>query len=115
MTSLKGLMDYSKLRLSMNDMRHNRSSSHLEEVQEEQRNSLAGADYKENILVSIQEMIEQLEVTSDLIKDQATEHINDNDVILTANHSDQLVEFFTSAAQSKSFHVMIAESAPSLR
>jgi translation initiation factor 2B subunit (eIF-2B alpha/beta/delta family) len=72
-------------------------------------------EYKDNILTSIDELINELESISEVIKDQAVDHINDNDVILTANHSDQLEDFFVEASQAKSFHVIIAESAPSLK
>lgn len=67
------------------------------------------------ILTSINELIDEIESISDFIKEQSIEHINDNDVILTANHSDQLEEFFIEAAKEKRFHVIIAESAPTLK
>jgi translation initiation factor eIF-2B subunit beta len=66
------------------------------------------------VLTSITELIEEIESVNDL-KDHSVEHINDNDVILTANHSDLLEEFFIEAAKSKTFHVVIAESAPTLK
>lgn len=73
------------------------------------------SEYKDNILTSIDELINELESISEVIKDQAMDHINDNDVILTANHSDQLEDFFVEASQEKHFHVIITESAPSLK
>jgi translation initiation factor eIF-2B subunit beta len=72
-------------------------------------------EYIKSILTSINELIDEIESISDFIKDQSFEHINDNDVILTANHSDQLEEFFIEAAKEKKFHVIIAESAPTLK
>jgi translation initiation factor eIF-2B subunit beta len=57
----------------------------------------------------------ELESISEQITDQASEHINDNDVILTANHSDLLELFFLHAAKNKKFSVIVAESAPSLK
>lgn len=72
-------------------------------------------EYKDNILTSIEELISELESIGEVIKEQANDHINDNDVILTANHSDQLEDFFIEASQNKKFHVIIAESAPSLK
>jgi len=72
-------------------------------------------EYVKSILTSISELIEEIESISDFIKDQSFEHINNNDVILTANHSDQLEEFFIEAAKEKKFHVIIAESAPTLK
>jgi translation initiation factor eIF-2B subunit beta len=72
-------------------------------------------EHIENILGSVEELISELESISDVIKDQSYEHINDNDVILTANHSDQLEEFFIEASRVKTFSVIIAESAPTLK
>ena len=73
------------------------------------------SEYKDNILTSIEELISELESIGEVIKEQANDHINDNDVILTANHSDQLEDFLIEASQDKKFHVIIAESAPSLK
>jgi translation initiation factor eIF-2B subunit beta len=73
------------------------------------------SEYRNNILQNIEQLISELEDISENIKDQGCEHINDNDIILTANHSDQLEEFFIEASTSRTFHVMIAESAPSLK
>ena len=72
-------------------------------------------EHKDNILTSIEELISELESIGEVIKEQANDHINENDVILTANHSDQLEDFFIEANQDKKFHVIIAESAPSLK
>ena len=72
-------------------------------------------EYKDNILTNIEELISELESIGEVINEQANDHINDNDVILTANHSDQLKDFFIVASQDKKFHVIIAESAPSLK
>jgi translation initiation factor eIF-2B subunit beta len=72
-------------------------------------------EYVKAILTSISELIDEIESISEFIKDQSFEHINNNDVILTANHSDQLEEFFIEAAKEKKFHVIIAESAPTLK
>lgn len=72
-------------------------------------------DHKDDILVGISELINELESIGDVIKEEAKDHINDNDVILTANHSDQLEDFFIEASQEKTFHVIIAESAPSMK
>jgi translation initiation factor eIF-2B subunit beta len=72
-------------------------------------------EYVKSILNSISELIDEIESISDFIKDQSFEHINNNDVILTANHSDLLEEFFIEASKEKKFHVIIAESAPTLK
>lgn len=70
---------------------------------------------KEQIIEDINFLIEELEDSSSSIVKQASEHINDNDVILTANCSDQLHDFLVEAKKFKEFHVIIAESSPSLK
>lgn len=69
---------------------------------------------RDNILSDIEELISSLEESSNLINNQAHEHINNDDIILTANNSGQLHEFLLEAAKTKNFHVIIAESCPSM-
>lgn len=111
-TSLNRLIDYKPPKtLSKND--YNASN---DEEEEEVDVSLS-AEMKEgleNILKNIEELIAELDTISEAIKDQAKDHINEGEIILTANHSDQLEEFFIEARQSKNFKVIVAESAPSL-
>ena len=111
-TSLNRLIDYKPTKtLSKND--YNASN---DEEEEEVDVSLS-AEMKEgleNILKNIEELIAELDTISEAIKDQAKDHINEGEIILTANHSDQLEEFFIEARQSKNFKVIVAESAPSL-
>ena len=47
--------------------------------------------------------------------DQAKEHINDNDLILTYNCSETLTDFFIAASEEEelNFEVIVAETAPS--
>ena len=69
----------------------------------------------DNVVSSVEELITELETMNDLIKPQADEHIKNEDIILTANSSDQLIDFFSGAyGNGKKFKVIIAESAPSL-
>ena len=49
---------------------------------------------KDNILTMIDELVREIEGIYEIINDQSTEYIHDNDVILTANESSQLEEFF---------------------
>ena len=49
---------------------------------------------KDNVLTLIDELMREIEGINDLINDQSTEYIHDNDIILTANESSQLEEFF---------------------
>ncbi len=67
-----------------------------------------------NILSEIDDLKDLLEQTSDEINKQSSEHIMDNDVILTSNYSGQLLEFLIEASKTKSFHVVVAESSPSM-
>lgn len=129
-TSLNLLVDYSNIKLTLAP-KASQVSSIVEDDEEEENESINNSnnnlristnnmmndysEYKDNILTNIEELISELESISEVIKDQAVDHINDNDVILTANHSDQLEDFFIEASQEKNFHVIIAESAPSLK
>ena len=116
-TSLNRLIDYRNIRTI-----ERRKSSTVENNEEEYKVKKSedlnlGAlsnDLIDNILRNIEELIGELEGVSDAIKDQADEHINDNDIILTANHSDQLEELFIEASKTKKFKVYVTESAPSL-
>lgn len=133
-TSLNSLVDYSNMKLILAPKASQMSNINEDYEDEEesyssssninsiinmrasvQTNPNDNSESKDNILTSIEELLNELESISEVIKDQAVDHINDNDVILTANHSDQLVDFFIEASQKKSFHVIIAESAPSLK
>ena len=125
MTSLNGLIDFTSQKISQtpkaSSLKISFSSSSLDDeesvddaygsvnINEELKNHISA------VLTNINELQDELEFISDLIVDQAHEHINDNDVILTANHSKQLEEFFIEAAKQKTFHVIVAESAPTLK
>ena len=49
---------------------------------------------RNTIIEEIIQLIEDLDQSHSLIVENADNHINDNDIILTANYSDQLHEFF---------------------
>ena len=49
---------------------------------------------KDNILTLIDELMREIEGINELINDLSTEYIHDNDIILTANDSKQIEEFF---------------------
>ena len=128
MTSLNTLIDYSSQKVVQAprlSIKKSYSNTSLEEEEEECKNNNPveeannlNEELKTHIsavLTNINELKDELEFISDLIVDQAHEYINDNDVILTANHSDQLEEFFIEAAKTKTFHVIVAESAPTLK
>ena len=49
---------------------------------------------KDNVLTLIDELMCKIEGFNELINDLSTEYIHDNDIILTANDSTQIEEFF---------------------
>ncbi len=50
-------------------------------------------EHRDNVLNSIGELIDEIESATELINEQACEHIHDGDNILTANQSNQIDEF----------------------
>ena len=115
-TSLNRLIDYRNIR-TIERRKSSNIENNLEDNKKKSEDLNQGAlsnDLIDNILRNIEELIGELEGVSDSIKDQADEHINDNDIILTANHSDQLEELFIEASKTKKFKVYVTESAPSL-
>lgn len=68
----------------------------------------------DNIISDIEDLIATVECTSSEINKQSDEHIMDNDIILTSNYSGQLSEFLIEASKTKTFHVIVAESYPSM-
>jgi translation initiation factor eIF-2B subunit beta len=123
MTSLNTLIDYSHQKIvhtpKINMLKYINNLKEDDDRQQVDETLIkSNGDLRENIanvITNISELIDELESISVLIKDQSYEHINDNEIILTANHSDQLEEFFVEASQKKTFHVIIAESAPTLK
>jgi translation initiation factor 2B subunit (eIF-2B alpha/beta/delta family) len=111
-TSLNSIINYDNLKIASLQLKP-KISFQPEENEFDEFDEIK--EHRDNILSNIDDLISELESISDYIKDLAYEHINDNDTILTANHSDQLEEFFIEAAKVKTFHVIIAESAPSLK
>jgi translation initiation factor eIF-2B subunit beta len=121
MTSLNFLIDYTNQKITHIHKAWSKTidiedeEADLNLYQHDSSNNEEIREYVKAILTSITELIDEIESVSDFIKEQSFEHINDGDVILTANHSDQLEEFFIEAAKEKNFHVVIAESAPTLK
>jgi translation initiation factor eIF-2B subunit beta len=131
MTSLNTLIDFNSQRygqISKISFKAFNSNSSIDEDEISNSNTpnefgssgnLLNEELKAHISIVINEINslieEELECISEFIIEQSNEHINDNDVILTANHSDQLEEFFIEASKKKSFTVLVAESAPTLK
>ena len=111
-TSLNLLTDYKNIKMMT------RKDSKIEEDQEKKISvsniEKISPDMMNNILQNIEELISELETTSDIIKEKANEHINDNEIILTANHSDQLEDFFIECSKTKKFKVIVSKSSPKL-
>ena len=111
-TSLNLLTDFKNIKMMT------RKDSKIEEDQEKKISvsniEKISPDMMNNILQNIEELISELETTSDIIKEKANEHINDNDIILTANHSDQLEDFFIECSKTKKFKVIVSKSSPKL-
>lgn len=70
---------------------------------------------KEQVIEDIKELIEDLEEASEFIIENASDHINENDIILTANASDQLHDFLVEASKKRNFSVLVAESYPCMK
>ena len=51
-------------------------------------------------------------MSKDDITAHSTQHINDNDVILTYHTSNTLISFFTEAKSTTNFEVIVSETAP---
>ncbi|KAM8832348.1 translation initiation factor eIF2B subunit beta isoform 1-T1 [Spinachia spinachia] len=69
------------------------------------------APLKANVIEAINELLTELEGTTDNIKTQALEHIHSNEVIMTIGRS-RTVEAFLKDACKRKFHVIVAECAP---
>ena len=111
-TSLNLLTDYKNIKMMT------RKDSKVEEEQEKkvsiQNIEKITSEMKNNILQNIEDLISEIELTTELINATTNKHINENEIILTANHSDQLEDFFIECSKKKKFKVYIAESSPSL-
>uniref|UniRef100_A0A8D0C2C7 Translation initiation factor eIF2B subunit beta n=1 Tax=Salvator merianae TaxID=96440 RepID=A0A8D0C2C7_SALMN len=65
-----------------------------------------------NIIEAINELLMELEGTTDNIAMQALEHIHSNEVIMTIGYSRTVEAFLKEAARKRKFHVIVAEGAP---
>ncbi|XP_071019676.1 translation initiation factor eIF2B subunit beta isoform X3 [Oncorhynchus clarkii lewisi] len=67
---------------------------------------------KANVIEAINELLTELEGTTDNIATQALEHIHSNEVIMTVGRSRTVEAFLKDAARKRKFHVIVAECAP---
>uniref|UniRef100_A0A3P8XJA5 Translation initiation factor eIF2B subunit beta n=1 Tax=Esox lucius TaxID=8010 RepID=A0A3P8XJA5_ESOLU len=70
------------------------------------------ASLKANVIEAINELLTELEGTTDNIAMQALEHIHSNEVIMTIGRSRTVEAFLKDAARKRKFHVIVAECAP---
>uniref|UniRef100_A0A3Q3AQ23 Translation initiation factor eIF2B subunit beta n=1 Tax=Kryptolebias marmoratus TaxID=37003 RepID=A0A3Q3AQ23_KRYMA len=70
------------------------------------------APLKANVIEAINELLTELEGTTDNIAMQALEHIHSNEVIMTIGRSRTVEAFLKDAALKRKFHVIVAECAP---
>ncbi|NP_001080268.1 eukaryotic translation initiation factor 2B subunit beta L homeolog [Xenopus laevis] len=67
---------------------------------------------KANVIEAVNELLIELEGTTDNIAIQAKEHIHSNEVIMTIGRSRTVQLFLEEAARKRKFHVIVAECAP---
>ncbi|XP_072284253.1 translation initiation factor eIF2B subunit beta [Pyxicephalus adspersus] len=67
---------------------------------------------KANVIEAVNELLIELEGTTDNIVAQAKEHIHSNEVIMTIGSSQTVLRFLKEAARKRTFHVIVAECAP---
>ncbi|XP_053330952.1 translation initiation factor eIF-2B subunit beta [Spea bombifrons] len=67
---------------------------------------------KANVIEAVNELLLELEGTTDNIIAQAKEHIHSNEVIMTIGRSRTVQLFLEEAARKRKFHVIVAECAP---
>ncbi|KAM3919936.1 translation initiation factor eIF2B subunit beta [Leptodactylus fuscus] len=67
---------------------------------------------KANVIEAVNELLIELEGTTDNIAAQAKEHIHSNEVIMTIGCSRTVQLFLEEAARKRKFHVIVAECAP---
>jgi translation initiation factor eIF-2B subunit beta len=58
------------------------------------------------------EVLEDIDISRENVTNQAKEHINDNDLILTYSTSNTLLQFFIEARKTIRFEVIVLETAP---
>lgn len=60
----------------------------------------------------VREALEEIEISRENVTNQAKEHINDNDLILTYSTSETLLQFFKEASKTVKFELIVLETAP---
>ncbi|XP_019407353.1 PREDICTED: translation initiation factor eIF-2B subunit beta isoform X2 [Crocodylus porosus] len=70
------------------------------------------APLRANVIEAINELLIELEGTTENIAMQALEHIHSNEVIMTIGYSHTVEAFLKEAARKRKFQVIVAECAP---
>ena len=90
------------------------STQKLYEIQKFKLNIPISDENKNNILTRINDLILEIDSISNAIIEQKEikDLINDGDIILTSNYSQQVAEILIENAKTKKFKVLVAESTP---
>ena len=90
------------------------STQKLYEIQKFKLNIPISDENKNNILTRINDLILEIDSISNAIIEQKEikDLINDGDIILTSNYSQQVAEILIENAKTKKFKVLVAESIP---
>jgi translation initiation factor eIF-2B subunit beta len=64
------------------------------------------------LIDKVREALEEIEISRENVTNQAKEHINDNDLILTYSTSETLLQFFKEASKTVKFELIVLETAP---
>ena len=67
---------------------------------------------QEGLIDTIRDVIEEIDIARDRLTEQAKDHINPNDAILTFSYSSTLADFFIEASNTIKFEVIVLETAP---
>ena len=90
------------------------STQKLYEIQKSKFYNPISEENKNNILTRINDLILEIDSISNAIIDQKEikDLINDGDIVLTSNYSQQVAEILIENAKTKKFKVLVAESIP---
>ena len=90
------------------------STQKLYEIQKIKLNIPISETNKDNILTKMDELIAEIDSINDAIINQKeiNDLINNDDIILTTNYSQQVAELLIENAKTKKFKVLVAESTP---
>ena len=109
------------LKLVKEEYQATQKGTNLEEMDSVSLQSLSqpevDEEYKQGIdpgtvINQIQDLIEEINLSTTNIAQQAYEHIHANEIIMTLGYSKTVLAFLTRASKKRAFKVMVAECAP---